>query len=321
MAAYRSLVTGATGFAGSHLVQELLGHGWVVAGTGLRESFIELQNYSQCDLTHSVEVCRVIEETAPNVIFHLASLTPSAARSSAPDVFYAVNLLGTLNLLEAVRQYAPDALVVLVTSSAMYGKSTASDGVITEDDPLMPINAYGVSKAAQHLLGYQYAMQYSLKIIRVCPFNLIGPGLQKGLVASDFAYQLAAIETGLQDPVIHVGNLNSFRDFLDVRDAARAYVALAQQGTPGVAYNLASNTAIPIQRILDTLIELSGSKVTVLHDAALAQSKEVSIQIGRYDRLADATGWMPRIPLETTLKDVLDYWRMQLKAETKLQRD
>src|SRR5207249_637186 len=123
-----------------------------------------------------------------------------------------INMMGTFNLLEAVRQMTPSAEVILVTSSAMYGYAQSADGVLYETSPLAPVNPYGVSKAAQHLLGYQYATQHNLRVIRVCPFNLVGPGLPKGLVASDFAYQLASIKAGLQEPMIEVGDLSTRRD-------------------------------------------------------------------------------------------------------------
>jgi len=148
-----------------------------------------------------------------------------------------------------------------------------------------------------------------LDIVRVCPFNLIGPKLPRGLAASDFAYQLVAIERGLQKPLMNVGDLTTARDFVDVRDAVHGYIALIENGESGATYNLASGKAVTIQQLLSELIAISGVEVTIHSRKALLRENEASIQIGSYQRLAEATGWLPRIPLDTTLRDLLDSYQ------------
>jgi RHS repeat-associated protein len=203
--------------------------------------------------------------------------------------------------------------VIVVTSSAMYGHASLHGAALAEDSRLLPVSSYGVSKAAQHLLGYQYAVQYGLRVVRACPFNLLGPGLPRGLVAADFAYQLAAIEAGWQGPVIAVGSLHTSRDFLDVRDACVAYRLLALHGEPGESYHVSSGRAVSIRDLLDMLIARSGLPVTVEQRRETPDRSGIESQVGDNAKLREI-GWEPVISLEQSLGDTLAYWRGQVKA-------
>lgn len=309
----RTLVTGAAGFLGSHLLSQLLNANGLAFGTARRPA---ADNILPADITDKSRLVEVIKQAAPEVIFHTASLTPAAAPKATMDDYLRVNVTGTLNVLEAAREAAPQARIILVTSSAMFGYAESPDGVISESSPLNPVNPYGVSKAAQHLVGYQYAVQHKLDIVRVCPFNLIGYGLPPGLVASDFARQIVAIERGEQEAVIRVGDLGAKRDFLDVQDAVDALIALANAGKSGEAYNLASARAVSINQVLETLISLSTHQLRTEPFATVVPNA-VPIQIGSHGKLSAITGWQSKISLQQSLADVLAYWRT-VKVEEKV---
>jgi GDP-4-dehydro-6-deoxy-D-mannose reductase len=303
----RALVTGAAGFLGQQLTHHLSKAGWLVIGIG-RHTRPDAPWVTVCDINDSASLTTLIKNFAPDVIFHAAALTPASAPQALASDFYQVNLNGSLNVLEAARQHVPTARVILVTSSAMYGRVVSADGMVYEDSPLYPVNAYGVSKAAQHLLGYQYAVQHHLDVMRICPFNLIGPGLPLGLVASDFASQIAAIERGEQEAVITVGNLNAQRDFLDVRDATQGLLAAAERGRAGESYNLSSGMAITIRTVLDVLVDQSTVAIQVQQRPDAAPNP-VPIQIGANTKLIAETGWNPTITPVQSLVDVLTFWR------------
>lgn len=308
----KALITGAGGFSGYHLQRELQDT-WQVIALDRVPSAANAPNYLVCDVTDSERLTHIIRSSLPDAIFHLAGVT--AAYTQTPETFYHVNFLGTLNLLEAVRQNSPAAKVLIVTSSAMYGRLPPGETVFTEESPLRPVNAYGVSKAMQHHLGYQYAVQYGLQVIRVCPFNLIGPRLPRGLVASDFAYQIAAIEAGWQEPVIEVGDLRAGRDMLDVRDAVRAYHLLLEHGQAGETYNVAAGEAIVIGDLLSILLEKSNVKVTIKVREGARNPSLIPAQIGDSSKLKAATGWQPRISIEQSLHDTLNFWRESVQQQ------
>ncbi len=308
----RALVIGAGGFLGGHLLKRLSASNVSAVGTARQP---HSDNILAADITDKLRLVEIFKQTTPEVIFHVASLTPAAAPKATLDDYLRVNVAGTLNVLEAAREVAPQARIVLVTSSAMFGYAEAADGVIHETSALNPVNPYGVSKATQHLIGYQYAVQYKLDIVRVCPFNLIGYGLPSGLVASDFARQIVAIERGEQEPIIRVGDLSAKRDFLDVQDAVRALIDLAAHGKSGGSYNLASAQAVPISAVLDMLVHLS-TRLMQVEPFPNAAKNAVPIQIGSYAKLNAITGWQPHIALQQSLVDVLAYWRTVKVEET-----
>jgi GDP-4-dehydro-6-deoxy-D-mannose reductase len=304
----RALITGARGFVGQHLQHEIENH-WETYR--LDRGFpYSGEREIPCDVADAEALTEAVRQVAPQTIFHLAALTPISS-TDVRDI-YRINVLGTVNLLEAVRQFAPLATVLIVTSSAMYGRISFDLAAISEDSPLCPVSAYGVSKAAQHLLGFQYTSQYGLKVVRVCPFNLTGPGLPRGLVASDFAYQLAAIQAGNQPPELVVGDLSAGRDFIDVRDVAFALHLAVLKGIPGEAYNVASGHTVTIREVLSILVAKSRLEVTVIEQPERSTSSNIPMQLCNNAKLVKATGWQPRISLQQSLADTLEYWLSQL---------
>jgi GDP-4-dehydro-6-deoxy-D-mannose reductase len=226
--------------------------------------------------------------------------------------------LGTLSILGAAREMCPDSVILCTSSSAVYGRASPDILPISEDQPFAPTNPYAASKVAQEMIAYQQFARHALHIIRTRAFNLTGPGESAHFVTSAFACQIAEIEAGLREPIIRVGNLDSVRDFTDVRDVVRAYQLLAKKGEPGEVYNICSGQGISIRNLLDTLLDLSTeSDISVQVDSSRLQPADVPIQVGDANKLRALTGWSPAIPLRQTLEDVLDYWRMYITEELK----
>jgi GDP-4-dehydro-6-deoxy-D-mannose reductase len=207
--------------------------------------------------------------------------------------------------------------VLVVGSSEEYGLISPEDLPIDEDTPLRPLSAYALSKVTQDLMGLQYYLTHKLHIVRVRPFNHIGPRQRVGFVASDFASQIAAAELGLQPPTMLVGNLTARRDFCDVRDVVRAYVMLITHGAPGEVYNVGSGTSHAIQDLLDTLLGTSRVPIEVQVDPKRMRPSEVPEVICDATRIRERTGWRPTIPIEQSLHDILEYWRQEQAAAAK----
>jgi GDP-4-dehydro-6-deoxy-D-mannose reductase len=319
----RVLITGITGFAGSHLADFLLAeHPEVeIHGTyrwrSRRENIEHLEGrirLVECDLGDPVAVLRALELTRPDAIFHLAAQSFVPTSWSAPAETFHVNVTGQIHLFEGIRRLALDPVVQIACSSEEYGLVLPNETPITEENPLRPLSPYAVSKVAQDYLGYQYFKSYGLKAIRTRGFNHEGPRRGEVFVMSNFARQIAAIEAGLQEPVIRVGNLDSVRDFTDVRDMVRAYWLAVVKATPGEVYNIASGRGITIRAMLDQLLAMSRVEVRVETDPARLRPSDVEVLLGDASKFRAATGWEPTLPLETTLADTLDYWRGRFAA-------
>lgn len=312
------LVTGITGFAGSHLAEYLLAEQPHVKVYGTwrwrsrMENIAHLQGQVtliECDMRDAVAVRKALAESRPEAIFHLAaqSFVPSSWR--APHETFATNVQGQTNLFESVRELELDPTIQIACSSEEYGMVHPDEVPIREDNPLRPLSPYAVSKVAQDLMGYQYHQSYGLKVIRTRGFNHTGPRRGEVFVTSNFAKQIAEIEAGLRPPVIRVGNLDAIRDFTDVRDMVRAYWFAVQKGRPGEAYNIATGEGIHIRELLDRLLAMSTTKVTIEIDPDRLRPSDVERLIGDSSKFRQDTGWAPQIPFEKTLRDVLQYWR------------
>jgi GDP-4-dehydro-6-deoxy-D-mannose reductase len=292
-----AFVTGGAGFAGRHLVSRLPG--------AVAPSRAEL------DLLDADAVRAAVREAAPEVVFHLAA-RPSVRRSwEAPVETLTSNVAMTANLLEAVRLEAPDARVVVVGSGEVYGPPERLP--VDEAAPLRPQNPYAVSKAAGDLLAGQYADAFGLHVVRVRPFNHAGPGQSDEYVVGTLTRQVAEAEAnGADEVVVRTGNPNSARDFTDVRDMVRAYVAAADLD-PG-AWNAASGRAVTVSSLLDLV--RAAARLPVRHEVeqSRVRAHDVPEVRGSADRLREATGWRPEIPLERTVADALDTWRDALDA-------
>ena len=263
------------------------------------------------DLTDDRSIRSVLAASRPEIVFHLAGVSSGAAAWQHPAECFEVNALGTLRLLEGLRRHDPATTCVVASSGEVYGGATSEQAPLTEDAPLRPLSPYAASKAAQDLVAAQYAVAHGMPVIRLRLFNHTGPRQPAEYVASSFARQIARIERGLQPPVLEVGNLEARRDFVDVRDVVRAYRLAARHATPGSAYNVCSGRAVSIRQLLDTLLELARCPVDVRPDPDRMRPADIPLLIGDPSRFHEATGWSPAIPLDETLRALLDWWRDQ----------
>jgi len=228
---------------------------------------------------------------------------------TTPAEILQTNVVGTLHLLEAMRQLDMDATVVLACSAESYGVVGEDELPITEDRPLHPVSPYGVSKAAVDLLGYQYFQSYGLRTVRLRLFNHCGPRQPQHFVVSSLARQIVEIERELRPPRLLVGNLEARRDFIDVRDVALAYRLAGERGGPGEVYNVCSGRERSIRAVLDELLSMSEAVVEVECDPARLRPSEIPVLVGDPSRFQEAVGWRPAIPFRQTLLDTLEYWR------------
>lgn len=261
---------------------------------------------------HAVRV--LLDEVRPDSIFHLAAQAAVPASYEDPWETLETNVRSQLNVLEAVRRAVRAVTVLVVGSSEEYGAPAPDELPQTEASLLRPGTPYAVSKVAQDLMGLQYHLSYGMSVVRVRPFNHTGPGQSDRFVVPAFAAQIARIEAGHQEPVLRVGNLEALRDFSDVRDIVRAYHLALTQGEPGEVYNLASGRPRAIRELLDVLLRYSSAAIRVEPDPARTRPLDVLVAYGSAEKFRQRTGWEPRIPLDQTLQDTLDYWRAQVRA-------
>jgi GDP-4-dehydro-6-deoxy-D-mannose reductase len=267
----------------------------------------------QGDLLDAAFVRGLVRKVCPTHIFHLAAQPSIPVSWAKPIETFQNNVLGQLNLLEAVVESKPKTRVLVVGSRDEYGLAQPTEMPINENNPFRPNNPYSVSKIAQDMLGYQYFLSHGLSVIRVRPFNHIGPRQNEEFVASSFAKQIAEAELGLREPTIYVGNLDAKRDFTDVRDMVRAYWLALTKGRPGEVYNLGSGQAVRIGEILRILLRKSGITVGIVKEESRLRRADVSELVCDASKFRGEMGWRPEIPLDKTLQDILDYWRSQLR--------
>ncbi len=316
------LITGITGFVGSHLADYLLEnhsdvevHG-IIRWRSRDENISHIKdklNLVECDLKDASAVMQTLKEIRPDKIFHLAaqSFVPASWRS--PSETLTTNIIGQTNIFEAMRELdLLDTKIQIACSSEEYGLVLEDEVPISETNPLRPLSPYAVSKIAQDYLAYQYYKSYGIKAYRTRTFNHTGPRRGDVFVVSTFAKQIAMIEKKQQEPKIFVGNLEAKRDFTDVRDIVRAYWLALNKCEPGVVYNLASGVTHTIQFVLDTLLSFSDIKIEVVSEPERMRPSDVMILLGDSTKFRNATGWKPEIPIEKTLKDTLEYWRKRL---------
>lgn len=309
----RVLVTGADGFIASHLLAELAGVGGCeICGIGLKpEPLARVPGllYLVTDLTDYGKLKAVLEEFRPDSVFHLAAQPSVAISWKDPWATYRVNMVGQLNLMEALRALGLEASVHIACSSEEYGKVHPDQMPLEESMPLRPCSHYAVSKVGQELLGLMYHEAFGWRVILTRGFNQAGPGQSPDFVVSSFARQLAFIEAGRMPPVLKVGNLDALRDFTDVRDTARAYRMLMEAGSPGTAYNVCSGVARPVSELLDMLLGMSDAVIEVERDPSRQRPSDIPVMLGDNSLIRKEIGWEPVIPIERTLLDTLDYWR------------
>jgi len=312
----RALITGITGFAGSHLAELLLSEGVEVFGTARWRSkmenvehLLDSINLVECDLRDAGSVTKVVAEVKPDHVYHLAAQSFVPTSWKAPVETLTTNVIGQVNLFEALRSHGPDARIQVAGSSEEYGLVHEGELPIREEQPLRPLSPYGVSKVAQDVMGFQYHHSYGMAIVRTRAFNHTGPRRGDVFATSSFAKQIALIEKGKQEPKVRVGNLEARRDFNDVRDVVRGYRLAIVKGEAGEVYNICSGVARSIREVLDTLLGFTKAKVAVEQDPARLRPSDVPVLMGDSSRFRARTGWKPEIPFEKTMGDLLDYWR------------
>jgi GDP-4-dehydro-6-deoxy-D-mannose reductase len=315
----RTLITGINGFVGGYLAEALISAGgWEIWGLS-RSPHLALPHLHehvhmvQADMNDLAMVRHALEQAQPQVVFHLASQSFVPAAFRDPAATLQNNILAHLHLFQAVIEQQWECRILAVGSNEVYGMIRPEDLPIDEATPFRPANPYGVSKVAQDMLALQYHMSHHLDVVRVRPFNHIGPRQDERFVAASFAQQIAHIEHDLQPPVIRVGNLSAQRDFTDVRDMVRAYMLAVEHGEAGQVYNLGSGTPTSIQSLLDKLLANSNVQVDVQPDPARMRPSNVPVVVCNAALFRERTGWEPRIALDQTLRDILDDWRTRTR--------
>lgn len=311
----KALIIGAAGFVGNYLIDHIQKSCiWSITVTKMKHeeihnSGIEIRNL---DILNSEEVEALITEVKPDYVFHLAAQSSVALSWEKPGLTVDVNIKGTLNVLDCIRKLDYKPAVLLIGSGEEYGHVKKDEIPIDEDNTLRPGNIYAVTKACQNMIGSIYAKAYGMNVMMVRAFNHIGPNQIPVFVVPDFCKQIVEIEKGIREPVLKVGNLEARRDFTDVRDVVRAYVLLIEKGAPGEVYNIGSGQAVSIKEILNKIVHLSTTSVSIEIDPDKLRPIDVPIIEADITKLKECTGWSPNLSLDTTLKETLEYWRKEL---------
>ncbi|MBN1405943.1 MAG: GDP-mannose 4,6-dehydratase [Candidatus Omnitrophica bacterium] len=315
------LITGIAGFVGSHFTEFFLKRKniqvygierWKASTENIEHLKDKIDLYDECDINDIVSMRDILKKTTPDYIIHLAAQSFVPTSWTAPAETIKTNIIGEVNLFEALRSLKLNPRIIVAGSSEEYGFVKKEELPIRETNPLRPLSPYAVSKIGQDFLGYQYYKSYGMNIIRTRAFNHTGPRRGESFVTSNFAKQIAMIEKGKQKPVILVGSLSAKRDFTDVRDMVKAYWAIMQKGVPGEVYNICSGRTYAVQEVLDMLLSFTKKRVTVKKDPARMRPSDVPVLLGDCTKMKKITGWEPEIPFKKTLEDLLDYWRRKL---------
>ena len=315
------LITGITGFAGSHLADYILQNHPNVKVFGIArwrsrmENLLHIRDKIElfdADLKDLVSLKKCLAEIKPDRIFHLAAQSYVPASWTCPAETFAINSIGQINLFEAMLDLELKSRIQIAGSSEEYGMVYPDEVPMKETNPLRPLSPYAVSKVAQDLLGYQYFKSYGLWAVRTRGFNHTGPRRGDVFICSNFAKQIVEIEKEKREPVMYVGNLETRRDFTDVRDTVRAYWLSLEKGEPGDVYNIGTGKAYTMKEILDMLLGLSREQVQVETDPKRLRPSDVEILLSDSTKFRKLTGWEPKIPLKQSLQDLLDYWRERI---------
>ncbi len=315
----RALITGISGFAGSYLAEYLLSHtsievwGVSLGPTDNIDALMQRIVYLSKDITDPAVCQEVMQQAQPDLIFHLAAQAFVPVSWQDPWSTMENNIRAQVNLLHFAVQQSSSARVLVIGSNEEYGRVDPARMPITEETPLRPDSPYGVSKIAQDYLGLQYFISHKLFTVRLRPFNHIGPRQNERFMAADFAKQVAEIELGRREPVIRVGNLESKRDFTDVRDMMRAYSLALERGAPGEVYNVGSGQAHSVREVLDYYLGRAKLSIRVEPDPSRGRPSDNPIAVCDATKFKKQTGWEPEILFEQTLRDTLEYWRERVR--------
>ena len=310
----KGLVIGAAGFVGKYLMDEMRADGMEVSATKLPHEKLDYTDATvyDLDIMDREAIVALLFETRPDYIFHLAAQSSVGLAWKNPGLTVDVNIKGSINVMDAIRELFYKPRVLLIGSGEEYGHILPGETPITEENALRPGNIYAATKACQNMIGNIYSKAYDMELMMVRAFNHIGPGQAPMFVVSDFCKQVAEIEKGVREPVMKVGNLAARRDFTDVRDVVKAYVKLIHAGRSGETYNVGSGNAQEIRAVLDLIISKSTADISVEIDSNKLRPVDVPIIEADITRLNRLTGWLPQIPLEQTIQETLDYWRMHI---------
>jgi GDP-4-dehydro-6-deoxy-D-mannose reductase len=317
----RILITGITGFAGSHLADYILDNHPDVQVFGMirwrsrMENVLHIQDrirLIEADLKDLISLKKCLAEVKPDRIFHLAaqSFVPTSWR--CPAETFTINAIGQINLFEAILSRELSPKIQIAGSSEEYGAVNTDEVPMKESNPLRPLSPYAVSKVAQDLLGWQYYKSYGLNIVRTRGFNHTGPRRGEVFICSNFAKQIVEIEKKKREPVISVGNMEAKRDFTDVRDTVRAYWLSLEKGVAGEVYNIGTGKTYSIHEILEMLLSLALVDVKIQVDPARLRPSDVPVLLSDSTKFKELTGWTPEIPFRQSLQDLLDYWRERI---------
>ena len=312
------LITGIAGFVGSHLVDFLLTiKNLKILGTVFEEKNIENIAARKDklvllagDLRDGYFVDEIIKKIKPDLIFHLAGISSAAVSLQKPKETLESNIIANFNLLEAIKNYSRESKVLIVGSAEEYGLVAEKDLPINEETPLRPTNPYAVSKIAVDFLALQYFYSYKIKVVRIRPFNHIGPRQKPEFVVADFANQIAKIILNKTSAPVRVGNLDVKRDFTDVRDIARAYWLALEKGQFGDVYNLGSGKSYTIRIILQKLINISGRKIKIKQDPGKLRPVDIPNLLCDNTKFVKQTDWQSTIGIDQSLKDTLEYFKV-----------
>ena len=310
----KSLIIGGAGFVGAYLIRHLQSKGQEAAVTKMPREVIDLPDTDvyDLDILDKDSIVRLFHKVRPDYVFHLAAQSSVALSWKNPQMTIDVNIKGSVNVLEALREAPKQPRVLLIGSGEEYGPVRPEETPVSEENNVRPGNIYAATKACQNMFGKIYADAYGLEVMMVRAFNHIGPNQAPLFVVSDFCKQAAEIEAGRKEAVIKVGNLKAERDFTDVRDVVRAYGLLIEKGKAGETYNIGSGHAVAVEDILKLILSKSRKEIQVEKDPSKLRPIDVPTIEADTRKVYEATGWVPEISLEQTIQETLDYWRRNI---------
>jgi GDP-4-dehydro-6-deoxy-D-mannose reductase len=310
----RVLITGANGFVAKHLLKKLVGYGHeVYLTTHNTQAVVENKHVYKMDINDQLSIKSVLKSVKPDAIVHLAAQSNVPFSWENPVKTFETNVIGTINIVDSVHQLNPSIKLVVVGSSEEYGLTAKTESLLSENAPCLPQNPYATSKFAAGQLSLQLSKKNSLNLIHFRTFNHFGPGQRKGFVVSDFCSQIASIELKNKEPILQVGDISTYRDFLPVEDVTEAYVQAITKNIPNGTYNISSGHPTLIESMLEKLLRYSYVKIGVQRDKKRYRTAEVKSFAGNSDKFRLATGWFPSNDMDLCLKNTLNWWREQIK--------